>query len=143
VDLSNGELIDGPGDSLLQSLAANTFGQASTSTSHHVLSRALEKIEYEVAKRQLKENDVLVRDNEAIASERASAQRLSLDHKITAAQNTLSKVMAANRAPGIVRLNESRLNRLMGEREKLDRTHSAKHASLAIEAVAYVIARGI
>ncbi len=143
VDLSNGELIDGPGDSLLQSLAANTFGQASTSTPHHVLSRALEKIEYEVAKRQLKENDVLVRDNEAIASERASAQRLSLDHKITAAQNTLSKVMAANRAPGIVRLNESRLNRLMGEREKLDRTHSSKHASLAIEAVAYVIARGI
>jgi hypothetical protein len=143
VDLSNGELIDGPGDSLLQSLAANTFGSASISSSHHDLTRALEKIEFDVAKRQLKENDVLVRDNEAIASERASAQRLSLDHKIDAAQNTLSKVLAANRAPGIIRLNESRLNRLLAEREKLDRTYSSKHASLAIEAVAYVIARGI
>ncbi|CAN2189130.1 SF2_C_SNF domain containing protein [Candidatus Nanopelagicaceae bacterium] len=142
VDLATGNLIDGPGDALLQSLAANTFGKAETSPSNAILMRALEKIEFDVAKRQLRENDILVRDNDAIASERASAKRLSLENKISSAQGTLSKVIAANRAPGIIRLNESRLNRLVGELENLDRSFSSKHASLAIEAIAYVVARG-
>lgn len=142
VDLSTGELIDGPGDALLQALAANTFGNTDITSSNVSLSRALERIEYEVAKRQLKEHDVLVRDNEAIASERASAKRLSLENKIAGAQQTLSKVIAANRAPGIIRLNESRLNRLIGELDNLTKSISAAHASLAIEAIAYVVARG-
>jgi superfamily II DNA or RNA helicase len=142
VDLSTGELVDGPGDALLQALAANTFTSAAPISSMQTHQRALEKIELDVAKRQLRENDILVRDNEAIASERASAKKLSLENKIAAAQGTLSKVVNAGRAAGIIRINESRLNRLIAELDNLDRSYSSKHASLAIEAVAYVVAQG-
>lgn len=142
VDLRTGNLIDGPGDALLQALATNNFGSADSPTTNQNLHSALEKIEYEVAKKQLRENDILVRDNEAIASERASAKRLSLEHKIAAAQNTLAKVVAANRAPGIIRLNEARLNRLVTELENLDKILTKDHASLSIEAVAYILAVG-
>jgi superfamily II DNA or RNA helicase len=142
VDLSSGSLVDGPGDALLQALATNSFGRAEIRTPAQTLHRALEKIEFDVAKKQLNENDILVRDNESIALERASAKRLSLENKIAAAQTTLAKVIAANRAAGIIRLNESRLNRLVSELESLNRNYSTMHASLAIEAVAYVVAQG-
>ena len=142
VDLASGELIDGPGDLLLQALAANTFTQSIPQSEELSRQRALEKIELDVAKRQLKEHDSLVRDNDAIASERAGAKRLSLENKIEAARNTLTKVIAANRAPGIIRINESRLNRLINELEDLEKSHFKKHASLTIEPVAYVLVRG-
>jgi len=142
-DLQGQEIVDGPGDVLMQSLATNTFTNGKGDLEEFELESAVDRIQFEVAKKQIHENDILARDNEAIASERASAIRLSLENKIESARTTLSKVTSANRAPGIIRMNESRLNRLQSELENLEKVYSKQHASLVVEAVAYVLVSGV
>ena len=142
-DLDSGKMTDGPGDLLLQALAANTFVEAFPKTESFKFQPALETIELNVAKRQLREHDVLVRDNQAISLERDSAKRLSITNKISAAESTLSKVINANRAAGIVRMNESRLARLQAELDNLGKKSQIQHPSLVLDGVAYVVVIGV
>jgi hypothetical protein len=132
------KVIDGPGDALLQSLAANTFTNSSTSFNLIELKTANMVIERQVAEKQQIQKGRLAQDNSAILKERTLAQEISLRNKISIAESRLSTVLKDNRDSRVINMNRSRLNALKREFELIKMPLSEVKSSLTVEAVAYV-----
>lgn len=138
VDLNLNKVIDGPGDALLQSLAANTFTNSSTSFNLTELKTANMVIERQVAEKQQIQKGRLAQDNSAILKERSLAQEISLRNKISIAESRLATVLNDNRDSRVINMNRSRLNALKREFELIKTPLSEVKSSLTVEAVAYV-----
>jgi hypothetical protein len=137
-DLNLNKVIDGPGDALLQSLAANTFTNNSTSFNVTQLKTANMVIERQVAERQQIQKGRLAQDNSAILKERSLAQEISLKNKISIAESRLATVLNDKRDSRVINMNRSRLNALKRELEMVKMPLSEIKSSLTVEAVAYV-----
>ncbi len=143
INLQSLEIEDGPGDLLLQAFAANAFSQPKSAPDLENVQQALETLELIVGKRQLLETDILISDNRQIRLERDAAKALGLRNKIASSQRTLDLVTNNNRATSIVRIHQSRLDRLNRELDETESGSSYKEPSLLIEAVALAVVVGI
>ena len=137
-DLNNGDLVSGPGDALLQSLAANTFTNTSASFELADLKSANKIIQLEVAERQRVQRNRLAQDHQAILRERSLAKQISLRNKITIAEQRLATVIQDNRDIRVVNSNKSRLNTLKRELQVSELPQSDNKSSLTVQDVAYV-----
>lgn len=141
IDIASGKIDNAIGDLLLQAFAANTFreGYSFKDIDFSILS---EKIESLVAHRQISESNSFVSDNAAIASERMNAAKLSLNLKIESAKRTLEKVQRENRDIRVITMNKARVERLEKRLNELSAKNTNLHASLTVDAVAYVLVSG-
>jgi hypothetical protein len=137
-DLNAHKVVEGPGDSLLQALAANTFKNSFNSFNVTELKTANMVIERQVAERQQTQKGRLAQDNTAIQRERSLAKEISLKNKITIAEARLATVLKDNRDLRVVNMNRSRLNSLKRELELTRLPLNDVKSSLTVEAVAYV-----
>jgi hypothetical protein len=137
-DLNSKQVVDGPGDTLLQALAANTFANNSNVFNATDLKSANMVIERQVAEKQQIQKGRLAQDNSAILKERTLAKEISLKNKINIAENRLLTVMQDKRDPRVVNMNRSRLNSLKRELELMKLPLNEIKSSLTVEAVAYV-----
>jgi hypothetical protein len=137
-DLNSHKIVDGPGDSLLQALAANTFTNSSNGFDVNDLKSANMIIERQVAERQQFQKGRLAQDNIAIQKERSLAKEISLRNKIVIAEARLATVLKDNRDLRVVNMNRSRLNSLIRELEFTRLPLNDVKSSLTVEAVAYV-----
>lgn len=137
-DLNAHKVVDGPGDSLLQALAANTFTNSSNGFNVTELKTANMVIERQVAERQQFQKGRLAQDNTAILKERSLAKEISLRNKIVIAEARLATVLKDNRDLRVINMNRSRLNSLKRELELTRLPLNDVKSSLTVEAVAYV-----
>jgi hypothetical protein len=137
-DLNSKKVVEGPGDALLQALAANTFTNSSNAFNVTELKTANMVIERQVAERQQLQKGRLAQDNSAILKERTLAKEISLKNKITIAESRLATVLQDNRDIRVVNMNRSRLNSLKRELELMRLPINEIKSSLTVEAVAYV-----
>lgn len=137
-DLNSEKIVDGPGDSLLQALAANTFTNSSNSINVTDLKTANMVIERQVGERQQFQKGRLAQDNTAILKERSLAKEISLRNKISIAEARLATVLKDNRDLRVINMNRSRLNSLKREMELTQLPLGNAKSSLTVEAVAYV-----
>jgi SNF2 family DNA or RNA helicase len=142
INLQTLKVEDGPGDMLLQSFASNAFSQPKTEPDLSNVEQALEILELRVAERQLLETDVLISDNRQIKLERDAAKVIGLKNKIASSEKTLNLVTAHNRAMSIIRIHQSRLDRLNTELQETESGSSYRNPSLLIEAVALAVVVG-
>jgi hypothetical protein len=136
--LNSEKIVDGPGDSLLQALAANTFTNSSNSINVNDLKTANTVIERQVGERQQFQKGRLAQDNTAILKERSLAKEISLRNKISIAEARLATVLKDNRDLRVINMNRSRLNSLKREMELTQQPLGNVKSSLTVEAVAYV-----
>lgn len=137
-DIINKKMVEGPGDALLQSLAANTFTNNSSTFDLNGLKGANNIIERQVAERQQIQKGRLAQDNSAILKERTLAKEISLRNKIVIAEQRLATVIQDKRDARVVTMNRSRLNTLKREFEMTHTTAGEIKSSLTVEAIAYV-----
>lgn len=142
INLQTLKVEDGPGDKLLQSFASNAFSQPKSTPDLSNIEQALEILELRVAERQLLETDVLISDNRQIRLERDAAKVIGLKNKIASSEKTLNLVTAHNRAISIIRIHQSRLDRLNTELQETESGSSYRNPSLLIEAVALAVVVG-
>ena len=137
-DLNENVVVEGPGDALLQALAANTFTNSSNRFDASELKAANMVIERQVAERQQTQKGRLAQDNSAILKERSLAKEISLKNKIAIAESRLATVTQDNRTARVINMNRSRLNSLKRELELTQIPSNELKSSLTVEAVAYV-----
>lgn len=137
-DLSTQEIVNGPGDALLQSLAANTFTNTDARFDLSALKSANNFIEKIVGEKQQIQRGRLAQDNSAIQRERTLAKEISLMNKISAAEQRLATVIQDNRDQRVITMNKSRLNSLKRELAEANLPSKEIKSSLTVEAVAYV-----
>jgi hypothetical protein len=137
-DLKTKAVIEGPGDALLQALAANTFTNNSHTFDVSELKSANNVIERQVAEKQQIQKRRLAQDNVAILKERSLAKEISLRNKIAIAETRLATVTQDNRTTRVINMNRSRLNSLKRELELTQMSPNDVKSSLTVEAVAYV-----
>lgn len=137
-DLNSLEIVEGPGDTLLQALAANTFTNSSSALNVSELKSANTVIERHVAEKQQLQKGRLAQDNAAILKERSLAKEISLKNKISIAESRLATVLQDKRDSRVVNMNRSRLNSLKRELEMMELSAKDSKSSLTVEAVAYV-----
>lgn len=138
-DLNAKQIVEGPGEILLQSLAANTFTDSHSSFAIEDLRGANAIIERFVAEKQAKERNRLAQDNRAIAEEQAIAKRLSLQNKIDSTRSALEKVTRDNRTARVITMNQSRLRNLTQELTIIENSKADSKSSLSVEAIAYIL----
>jgi len=137
-DLNENVVVEGPGDALLQALAANTFTNSSNRFDASELKAANMVIERQVAERQQTQKGRLAQDNSAILKERSLAKEISLKNKIAIAESRLATVTQDNRTARVLNMNRSRLNSLKRELELTQIPSNELKSSLTVEAIAYV-----
>lgn len=137
IDISTRQEVEGPGDALLQSLAANTFTNGSNHFSLSDLKNANDLIERKVAERQQIDRSRLAQDNAAILKERSLAKEISLKNKISIAQARLDTAVQEKRQSRVINMNRSRLNTLKRQLEMVHEQPVDVKSSLTVEAVAY------
>ncbi len=137
IDIASKQEVEGPGDALLQSLAANTFTNGSNQFSVPELRTANDVIERKVAERQQVERSRLAQDNAAILKERSLAKEISLRNKISIAQSRLDTSVKEKRQTKVINMNRSRLNTLKRQLETIHEQAVDIKSSLTVEAVAY------
>jgi superfamily II DNA or RNA helicase len=137
-DLDSHDIIEGPGDALLQSLAANTFDRSSSTIDVSELRSGRNLIERNVAERQQVQKGRLAQDNAAILRERKLAKEISLRNKISIAETRLDTSVQGNRSSRVINMNQKRLNTLKKELEETRAQLDEVKTSLTVEAVAYV-----
>ena len=137
-DLIDKKVIEGAGDALLQSLAANTFTNSASIFDPTQLKSANLIIERYVAERQKLQKGRLAQDNSSIQKERSLARGLSLRNKIEIAESRLATVTRDRRESRVLNMNQSRLNSLLRELDLNETQTNEIKSSLTVEAVAYV-----
>jgi hypothetical protein len=137
-DLDKDEIVDGPGDALMQALAANTFKDVSTRFDLAKLKAAQNFVERHVNERQQVQKNRLAQDNAAIVRERALVKEISLTNKLGIAQQRLSTVTQDKRAARVIKMNKSHVDGLVRQLESLKHAAKDSKSSLTVEPIAYV-----
>jgi superfamily II DNA or RNA helicase len=137
-DLLSQQVVEGPGDALLQSLAANTFSSSSSTFEVSELKAASEVIEQTVAEKHKLQKERLAQDNTAILSERRLAKEISLRNKISIAESRLETATQGRRDSKVINMNQKRLNTLKKDLEENRFQSNEVRSSLTVEGVAYV-----